>query len=97
MVNVDEGTLSSGTASTTGKEFNEGNVYYSVDVTGLTGSVTIQRSPDDGTTWISDTDGTFSADDTGTILHGGGWLRFTSSISGGSAAVKLWQQADATK
>ena len=84
-------TLSSGTASSSAKEFEPGDVYFLVDVTGLTGTVYLQVS-DDGTTFYDVADGSFTADSgVKTLIHAGGFVRFTSSISGGSAVVRAWQ------
>lgn len=89
-------TLSSGTATSDAKEFEPGIVYVNVDATGMTGSVIIEVSPD-GTTFHTVGDGTYTDDSAVQVLnHAGGFVRFTSSISGGSAAVKAWQDPRTT-
>ncbi len=84
-------TLTSGSATSSATEFEPGPVAFAITVTGFTGSVTLQASPD-GTTFYNVADGTFTASESkGTYSHEGGFLRFTSSISGGSAACVAWQ------
>lgn len=88
-INTLSATLSSGTASSNAFRCARGDVDYDIDVTGLTGTVTIQKSPD-GTNWV-DVGNSFSADSDGFVTTAGGYLRFTSSISGGSAVCQFWQ------
>lgn len=93
-ISVRSGTLDDSTASTNGLRIAAGDVSVSIDPSSVSGTITLQWSEDNSTWKDVETWSSPSADVTDVVTTGGGYLRFTSSISSGSANVVIAQDAN---